>query len=135
LTTDIEARREALRTRFPVWRARTLADWLDVCAQQYGDRPLVLTDDIQLSYAEVAAESRRLADGLAALGVRRGDRVGMVMANYPEFVAVKFAIARVGGLAVPFNYLYRQDEPRFVLADSGCRVVFSMTGFRGLDYQ
>ena len=95
----------------------------------------MLSDDAGLSYADVAAESRRLADGLAALGVRPGDRVGMVMANYPEFVTVKFAIARVGAIAVPLNFLYRQDELRYVLADSACRVVVTMTGFRGLDYQ
>ena len=135
MTTDIELRREALRRRFPIWREQTLADWLDFCAGRYASRPLVLTDDVELSYADVAAESRRLADGLAALGVRPGDRVGMIMANYPEFVTVKFAIARVGAIAVPLNFLYRQDELRYVLADSGCRVVVTMTGFRGLDYQ
>ena len=135
MTTDIEARREALRQRFPLWRERTLADWLDTCAGRYGSRPFVLSDDARLSYADVAAESRRLADGLAALGVRPGDRVAMIMANYPEFVTVKFAIARVGAIAVPLNFLYRQNELRYVLADSACRVVVTMTGFRGLDYQ
>jgi fatty-acyl-CoA synthase len=135
LTTSIEERRESLRRRFPVWQPRSLAEWLDACADEYGDRPLVLTDDTSLSYADVSAESRRLADGLAALGVRPGDRVGMIMANYPQFVTVKFAIARLGAIAVPFNFLYRQDELRYVLDDSGCRVVVTMTGFRGLDYQ
>lgn len=132
---DIEARRDALREPFPLWREHTLAGWLDTCADRYGGRPLVLSDDARLSYSKVAAESRRLADGLAALGVRPGDRVGMVMANYPPFVSVKFAIARVGGIAVPLNFFYRQDELRYVLADSACRVVVTMTGFRGLDYQ
>lgn len=135
MADDITSRRNQLRHRFPAWRPYTLAEWLDECARRYADRPLVLTDEAELSYAGVAAQSRRLADGLAALGVRRGDRVGMVMANYPEFVAVKFAIARVGAIAVPFNYLYQQDELRYVVADSGCRVLITMTGFRGLDYQ
>jgi fatty-acyl-CoA synthase len=96
---------------------------------------MVITDDRELSYAEIGAESHRLADGLAALGVRPGDRVAMVMANYPEFVAIKFAIARAGAIAVPLNYLYRSEELRFVLADSGCRVVVTMTGCADLDYQ
>src|SRR6201987_1482259 len=135
LITDIEARREALCQRFPVWRAQTLAGWLDTCGGRYGSRPLVLGGAAGLGYSDVAAESRRLADGLAALGVRPGDRVGMVMANYPQFVTVKFAIARVGAIAVPLNFLYRQDELRYVLADSACGVVVTMTGFRGLDYQ
>jgi fatty-acyl-CoA synthase len=135
LNSDIEARRQALRRRFPVWREQTLAGWLDTCADSYSSRPLVLSDDGWLSYSEVAVESRRLADGLAALGVRPGDRVGMVMANYPQFVSLKFAIARLGAIAVPLNFLYRQDELRFVLDDAACRVVVTMTGFRGLDYQ
>ena len=135
LTTDIEARRQALRQRFPVWEEQTLAGWLDTCAESYGSRPLVLSDDGWLSYSEVAVESRRLADGLAALGVRPGDRVGMVMANYPQFVSLKFAIARLGAIAVPLNFLYRQDELRYVLDDAACRVVVTMTSFRGLDYQ
>lgn len=136
---DIHARRDELRRRFPLWRPRTLSDWLDDCAQHYGDRPMVLTDGRVLSYAHIAAESRRLADGLVALGVNPGDRVAMVMANYPELVTIKFAIARAGAIAVPLNYLYRSDELRFVLADSGCRVVVAMTSFETgstrLDYQ
>jgi fatty-acyl-CoA synthase len=134
-TADIAARRELLRRRFAVWRPRTLSDWLDTCAERYEERPMVLADDRERSYADIAAESRRLADGLAALGVHPGDRVAIVMANYPEFVAIKFAIARAGAIAVPLNYLHRTEELRFVLADSGCRVVITMTGFAGLDYQ
>jgi fatty-acyl-CoA synthase len=132
---DIDARRELLRRRFAMWQPRTLSDWLDDCAQRHAERPMVLTDDRELTYADIAAESRRLADGLAAIGVRTGDRVGMVMANYPEFFAIKFAIARAGAVAVPLNYLYRREELRFVLGDSGCRVVVTMTGFADLDYQ
>jgi fatty-acyl-CoA synthase len=134
-TADIDARRDELRRHFPTWQPRNLADWLDECAERYQSRPMVLTDDRKLSYTDVATESRRLADGLVSIGVRPGDRVAMIMANYPEFVAIKFAIARAGAIAVPLNYLYRSDELQFVLADSGCRVVISMTGFADLDYQ
>jgi fatty-acyl-CoA synthase len=134
MNRSIEERREALRSRFEVWTPRTLDSWFDHCAEEYADRPFVITDDVTLSYAEVAAESRRLADGLAALGVRPGDRVGMVMANYPEFVPLKLAIARTGAVAIPFNFLYKQDELSYVLAQSGCSVLVTMTGFMGLDY-
>jgi fatty-acyl-CoA synthase len=134
-TPDIDVRRALLRRRFAVWRPRTLSDWLDDCVRDHGDRPMVITDDRELSYSEIGAESRRLADGLATIGVRPGDRVATVMANYAEFVAIKFAIARAGAIAVPLNYLYRSDELRFVLADSGCRVVVAMARFADLDYQ
>jgi fatty-acyl-CoA synthase len=134
-TADIDARREVLRRRFAVWQPRTLSDWLDNCAARYRDRPMVFADERELTYEDITSESRRLADGLATIGVQQGDRVAMVMANYAEFVAIKFAIARAGAIAVPLNYLYRGEELRFVLADSGCRVVVAMTGFADLDYQ
>lgn len=132
---QIEACRRALHARFPVWCPRTLADWLDDCAEHYGTSPFVITDELTLSYTEVREQSRRIAAGLIGLGMQAGDRVGILMANYPEFVAVKFAIARTGAIAVPFNYLYRTAELGFVLADSGCRVLITMSRFGTLDYQ
>jgi fatty-acyl-CoA synthase len=135
VTATIGTRRAALRARFPQWQPTSLGAWLDRCADEYPNRPFVFTDTASSTYREVADQSRRLAAGLIALGVQPGDRVGMVMANYPEFVAVKFAIAHAGAIAVPFNYLYRESELGFVLADSGCRVLVTMTEFGSLNYQ
>ncbi len=131
---DIAARRSALADRFPTWTPSTLHARLDACAAEFADRPFVITDDRTISYAETVAWSRRLADGLAALGVRPGDHVGLLMANHLEFTPLKFAISRAGGVAVPFNYLYRQEELAYVLAQSRCTVLITMTGFAGLDY-
>lgn len=130
----IAERRTALRNRFAVWTPRTLDGWLDVCAEKFPERDFVVTDERVLSYADVAAESRRLADGLATLGVRRGDRVGLLMANYAEFVTWKFAIARAGAVAIPFNFLYRTDELRYVLKQSDCKVLVTHAGFQSLDH-
>jgi fatty-acyl-CoA synthase len=134
-TKDIEARRNALRRAVPEWKPTTLHGQLDACAGRYASRPFVIGDDTTLTYRDVACKSQRLATGLRELGVEPGDRVGLVMANYPEFVTLKFAISRVGAIAVPYNFLYKQDELTYVLADSGCRVLVTMTGFDGMDYQ
>ncbi|MCX6398447.1 MAG: AMP-binding protein [Propionibacteriales bacterium] len=131
---SIAERRTLLRDRFPVWQPRTLDGWLDVCADAFPERDFVVTDERVLTYAEVAAESARLADGLAALGVSRGDRVGLLMANYAEFVTWKFAIARAGAVAIPFNFLYRTDELRYVLTQSDCKVLVTNAGFQTLDH-
>ncbi|SNR82617.1 fatty-acyl-CoA synthase [Haloechinothrix alba] len=134
MPTEIEQRRERLRERFDEWTPRTLDAWLEHCAAQYPQRPFVITDERTLTYEEVTRWAARLADGLAALGVRRGDHVGMLMANHPEFVPLKFAIARAGAVAVPFNYLYRTGELGYVLAQSECSVLVTMTEYGGLDY-
>ena len=131
---SIEQRRAQLRAAHPMWRPRTLDQALRESARRYGDRPLVLTDDRTLSYTETADWAARLADGMAEAGLRPGDRVGVLMANYLEFVPVKFAIAAAGAVAVPFNYLYRRDELAYVLAQSRITMLVTMTGFAGLDY-
>jgi len=130
----IEQRRSALRERRPVWREQTLIESLDAAAQEWGERPLVITDDRTLTYAQVAEWAHRLGDGLAALGVRPGDHVGVLMANYPEFVPIKFGVAAAGAVAVPLNFLYQRDELAYVLAQSRCKVLITMTGFMTLDY-
>jgi len=68
---SIDDRRAALRERRPQWRQRTLAEALDEAAAQWGLRPLVITDDRTLTYAQVAEQAHRLADGLAAIGPAR----------------------------------------------------------------
>jgi fatty-acyl-CoA synthase len=107
---------------------------LDAVAAEHGDRAFVLTDTRTYTYADVVGSSVRLADGLAALGVRAGDHIGLLMANHPEFIPLKFAISRAGGVAVPLNYLYRREELGYVLAQSECRALVTMTRFGDLDH-
>lgn len=129
-----EFRRRRLGERFPDWRPYSLGDWLRRCAQEYGDRPLVVTDNHTLTYRDTLAEAIRLADGLAASGIGPGDHVGLLMANYPEFVTAKFAVALAGAVAVPLNFRYRTRELAYVLGQSECRALITMTGFAGLDH-
>src|SRR5579862_3242295 len=114
----IEVRRRALAQSMPVWEPMRLDQRLDRVATTHGQRPLVITDDETLTYDAVVQRSRAIADGLASLGVAPGDHVGIIMANYPDFVPIKFAVSRAGAVAIPFNYLYRSDELAYVLRQS-----------------
>lgn len=60
-SNDIEDRRDALSAQHPVWQPVTLGAWLDACAQRHPERPFVITDDVTLSYRDVAEASSRLA--------------------------------------------------------------------------
>lgn len=130
----LEQRRAALEARFPKWEARTLDQMLDAVASEYPDRPYVLTDEVSWSYAEVRDRSLRIAAGLAAAGVKPGDHVAVVMANYPEFVPLKYGIARAGAVCIPVNFLNRRDELRYVLEQSDAALLIAMDRFRDLDY-
>ena len=77
----------------------------------------------RLCYAELEARSNRSADALAALGVRKGDRVALLLMNGPEFVESFFAVAKLGAVAVPLNWRLVPDELAFILKDSGSKLV------------
>ncbi|BBB14401.1 class I adenylate-forming enzyme family protein [Sphingopyxis sp. FD7] len=131
---SITDRQAALTARFPEWRPHTLPGALDHAAAEFPDRPFVITDARSWTYAEMRDWSIRLAHGLIAKGLKPGDHVALVMANLPEFVAIKYAIARAGGVAVPVNMMNRRDELGYVLRQSDAAMLVTMDRFRDLDY-
>ena len=127
-------RRAAIEARYPQgWQPTTVDTYLRSLTG-FGDRPLIITDEITWTYADVAERAEAVARGLRKLGVVAGDRVAMVMANHPDFVTVLFGAWRLGASVIPVNFLFRADELAYVIEQSGAKVVVTMNSFRGLDY-
>jgi fatty-acyl-CoA synthase len=133
-TASVDERRASMERRHPAWVPMSLDRYLARAASEFADRPLVITDDIVMSYAEVDAAATRIAQMLRNRGIKPGDRVAMLMANYPITVALLFGIWRAEATAVPLNTLYRPEELGFVLAQSAPRLLIAMTGFLKRDY-
>ena len=131
---SISQRQDELAKRFPSWTPYTLHGLLDRCAEAYPNRPCVITDERSWSYLEIKAWSEKIAAGLVASGVRPKDHVALLMANFAEFLAVKFAISRAGAVAIPINFLNRRDELGYVLKQSDAVLLITMDRFRNLDY-
>ncbi len=129
-----QERRSVLEARFPVWEVLTISGRLDRAAERWADFPLVITDERVWTYAQMQAWSRQIASGLIARGLKAGEHVALNMANYPEFVAVKFAIARAGAVCIPVNFLLRGQELAYVLDQSDSVMLITMDQFRGHDY-
>jgi fatty-acyl-CoA synthase len=127
-------RRAELDTAWSPWTSRTLGQHLDHCVERFGDQPFVITDDRTWTYRDLRDWSRQIAGGLVGIGVEPGDHVAVVMANYPEFVAVKFAIASIGAVCVPVNFLLRERELSYVLRQSDAVALITMDTFRDNDY-
>lgn len=127
-------RRAAIDAVHGSWVPRTLAQHLDVMVELFADQPFIITDDQTWTYREIQDWSVRLAGGLYEMGIRKGEHVVVVMANHPEFVALKFAIARLGATSVPANFLLRERELGYVIEQSDAVAVIAMDRFRDLDY-
>ncbi|MFP6608990.1 MAG: AMP-binding protein, partial [Deltaproteobacteria bacterium] len=74
---------------------------------------------LRLSFSELNRRSNRTANMLTGLGVKKGDRVALLLMNDIEFVESFFAIAKLGGVVVPLNWRLVGDELAFILDDSG----------------
>jgi fatty-acyl-CoA synthase len=86
------------------------------------------------TYTELAADVDRLARGLLAMGVAKGDRVGIWAPNCPEWVLVQYASAKVGAILVNVNPAYRTHELSYVLKQSGVGVLVTAESFKTSDY-
>ncbi len=115
-------------------RAKTLSQALDSAALAFSERPLVITESQTYSYRDMQNWSRTLAAGLIECGVHAGDHIAVVLANFPEFVAVKYAIARAGAVAVPVNFALRHQELSYILEQSDSTVLITMDRLRDRNY-
>jgi len=130
----VAERQAALDADYPVWTPLTLHGALDQAVERHADRPFIITDDRHWSYAELSAWSKRLAAGLQREGVEPGEKVAIILANYPEYIALKYAVSRIGAVAVPINILNRRDELRYLLDQSDAVLLVTMDCFRGNHY-
>jgi acyl-CoA synthetase (AMP-forming)/AMP-acid ligase II len=86
-------------------------------ALQRPARPAVIDGELELSYADLDARATRLATALLAAGVRRGDRVALLMDNTHRPVEVMIACARAGFVHVPLDFRLTADDVRAILGD------------------
>jgi fatty-acyl-CoA synthase len=124
--TEVARRRADLEEKTGTWQPRSLAAAFDEAVARYPDRPYILAESGSLTYAAVQARSLDLAAGLVSLGVTAGERIALLVDNRPEYAAIKFAIARIGAIAVPLNYSYKSDEIGERLEQSGASVLIAV---------
>lgn len=104
-------------------RAPTVWAGLERAARLRPNHPAMVFEERVWTFDELVHEAARLGAGLAASGVRAGDRVVMQVRNRPEFVTLFYAIQRLGAVAVPADVRLQGPEIAHVVNDSGARVL------------
>jgi len=101
----------------------TWGHFIEDVAARHGDRTVIRFEGRDTSANALLAESRALARGLAALGVTKGVRVALHMANRPEFAVASFAVAMLGAILVPVNTFATREEREYILRHSDSAVL------------
>lgn len=114
--------------------ALTMGGFLREVAERFGpNEALVFSEPLRSgaitrwTYADLYGEARRIAKGLLALGITRGDRVAVLMGNRPEAVASIFGVTMAGAVAVPVSTFSPAPELAFLLASCEARVVLTQS--------
>jgi fatty-acyl-CoA synthase len=94
----------------------------------------VYTHGPRWSFRALETEARLIARGLIAAGVERGDRVAVWATNVPEWIVLQFALAKIGAILVTVNTSLRAREIEYLLRQSRCETLFTIAGFKGVDY-
>src|SRR5689334_17123644 len=104
-------------------RRQTIADVLHRTAQRLPGKPGLICGASHWTFAELDSVVDRVAAGLAGRGIGRGCRVAILARNSHAFVALRFALARLGAVLVPINFMLKPDEVAYILRHAGAIVL------------
>jgi len=105
---------------------RPLHEILRITAVEVPDRPATSFLGAHLTFREIKEQSDRFATALARLRIGRGDRVGVMLPNCPQYLVAAFAVLRLGATVVNVNPLYTPREVLVVAGDSGMRALLTL---------
>ncbi len=103
-------------------------------AARFGAHPAVIGGGETIGYATLADRAARIAGFLIAHGIRRGDRIGLLMNNRPEWVETFFAAAMAGAVVVAFSTWSKRDELAYLIEDSNIRLLVTLDQFAGQNF-
>jgi fatty-acyl-CoA synthase len=115
---------------------QTIGNFLDEVAAEFASNEALVStfENRRLTYAQFHEEVNRVARTLMALGVQKGDRVGIWSTNCVAWVLTQFATAKMGAVLVNINPAYRLHELEFALRQSQCNALIIGEGFKDADY-
>ena len=119
-----------------ITRERTLGELLDETVARYPHNSAVVyvDRDYRQSWLEFSADVDRVARGLMALGVQKGEKVAVWATNVPHWVTLMFATAKIGAVLLTINTNYKSTEIDYVLRQSDADNLFIIDGVRDTDY-
>ncbi len=116
----------------PALRRQTLSDLLHRTAARLPRKTGIVCGGTRWTWAEFDAIVSRLAAGLHAQGVAKGEHVGVLARNSHGFAALRFALARLGAVMVPVNFMLNADEAAYILRHAGVKLLAVDSGLAAL---
>ena len=108
---------------------RILVDYLADAAREQPNAPALLFKGATITYAQLERESDAFAAALTSLGVVRGDRIGLLLPNCPQFFVAEFGAWKIGAILAPINPTYTERELEGPIREHGIETIVTLTRF------
>ncbi len=110
----------------------SVANILRNTAKEHPKKIAVYFEEQEITYEQLDHEVDNLAQGLLNLGLKRGQMVGLLLGNTPDFIRFYFAATRAGGVVIPINPLFKGEELKYILNDSNPVILVTTLPFINL---
>lgn len=110
----------------------TIYSFIRRCAKIYTDQISIISNKERITYNELQQKVDKLANGLLNLGIKKGDRIGVLAKNCLEYVYLCCASAKIGTVVVPINYRLKDDEMEYLVSDSMPKFFFAEKDFHNI---
>jgi len=113
------------------WKAQTLGE---VLMQRAPQTDALITQDARFTYRQLLEKAQVAAGGMQALGLKRGDPIGILMGNDEKWLSLFYGAALIGAVTVPVNTRFKAAEIDFCLKQAQCKALFYAERFLGIDF-
>jgi len=109
--------------QFQISERNILGRFLQENAKKFGDKTFLIYDDYKISYKQLNENVFRVANGFLNLGVKKGDKVAIMMDNCPEFIYTWFALSEIGAVEVPINIHHKEKLLSYLINYSDAEIL------------
>ena len=113
---------------------RTLPALVTETARRHGNQEAITDGEVRLTWREVDDLRRRAARAFIAAGIRKGDRIAIWAPNIHEWIIAAMGLQSLGAILVPLNTRFKGHEAADIIRRSNARLLFTVSGFLGIDY-
>ena len=114
------------------WQAKTLGE---VLLSRDADAEALVTRDGRFTYGQLQEKAKAAAGAMQAMGLKRGDHVGILMGNDEKWLALFYGAALIGAVTVPVNTRFKAAEIDFCLKQADCKALFYASRFLNIDFE
>lgn len=122
------------RPNYDEFSGMTFGQMMDYLSDEAPEKEAIVFEDQRLTYSEFRDNIRRMAMALKRIGVQKGDRVGVLFQNCPEFFYVQQAILYIGGIFISLSTRYRKFEITYMMKHAGAKFMFCVDEYMGTNF-